>query len=82
MTALLKIAAWNINSVRFRIEIVEKFLRESAPDILCLQETKVIDQDFPTASFRALGYRHIVLHGQRMLQPAPVPSAVTSPRSL
>lgn len=66
MTALLKIASWNINSVRFRIEIVEKFLRESAPDILCLQETKVIDQDFPTASFRALGYRHIVLHGQRM----------------
>jgi len=66
MTALLKIASWNINSVRFRIEIVEKFLRESAPDILCLQETKVIDQHFPTASFRALGYGHIVLHGQRM----------------
>ncbi|MBN9990847.1 endonuclease/exonuclease/phosphatase family protein, partial [Listeria monocytogenes] len=66
MTASLKIVSWNINSVRFRIEIVEKFLRESAPDILCLQETKVIDQDFPTAAFRALGYRHIVLHGQRM----------------
>ncbi|BCA59861.1 exodeoxyribonuclease III [Sphingomonas sp. HMP6] len=66
MSSPLKIVSWNINSVRFRIEIVEKFLREVAPDILCLQETKVIDQDFPTASFKALGYRHIVLHGQKM----------------
>ncbi|CUS44645.1 Exodeoxyribonuclease III [hydrothermal vent metagenome] len=62
----LKIVSWNINSVRFRIEIVERFLREVSPDILCLQETKVIDGDFPTAPFRALGYKHIILHGQRM----------------
>src|SRR3546814_4895481 len=53
-------------SVRFRIEIVERFLREAQPDILCLQETKVIDGDFPAAPFRRLGYEHIVLHGQRM----------------
>jgi exodeoxyribonuclease-3 len=62
----LKIVSWNINSVRFRIEIVEKFLREVAPDILCLQETKVIDADFPEGAFRALGYDTILLHGQRM----------------
>ncbi|MEN2710770.1 exodeoxyribonuclease III [Sphingomonas sp. NPDC092331] len=62
----MKIASWNINSVRFRIEIVEQFLREEAPDILCLQETKVIDGDFPEAPFRALGYDHIIKHGQRM----------------
>ena len=62
----VKIVSWNINSVRFRIEIVERFLREAAPDVLCLQETKVIDADFPTAPFRALGYDHIILHGQRM----------------
>ncbi|WP_066589367.1 exodeoxyribonuclease III [Sphingomonas pruni] len=62
----LKIVSWNINSVRFRIEIVEKFLREVAPDILCLQETKVIDADFPEGAFRALGYDTIFLHGQRM----------------
>ena len=62
----LKIVSWNINSVRFRIEIVERFLRDVQPDILCLQETKVIDGDFPTAPFRALGYPHIILHGQRM----------------
>lgn len=62
----LRIVSWNINSVRFRIEIVERFLRETAPDILCLQETKVIDGDFPRSPFEALGYRHIAIHGQRM----------------
>lgn len=66
MADTLKIASWNINSVRFRLDIVERFIRESAPDILCLQETKVIDGDFPTTLFRQLGYEHIVLNGQRM----------------
>lgn len=62
----MKIASWNINSVRFRIGIVEQFLKQESPDILCLQETKVIDGDFPEAAFRALGYDHIIKHGQRM----------------
>lgn len=62
----VKIVSWNINSVRFRIAIVEQFLREASPDILCLQETKVIDQDFPADAFRKLGYDHILIHGQRM----------------
>ena len=62
----MKIASWNINSVRFRIEIVARFLREVEPDILCLQETKVVDQDFPFDRFKRLGYRHNVIHGQRM----------------
>jgi len=62
----VKIASWNINSVRFRIDIVQRFLTEEAPDILCLQETKVIDGDFPEAPLRALGYDHIVKNGQRM----------------
>ena len=66
MASNLKIASWNINSVRARIEIVEKFLREERPDILCLQETKVVDGDFPRAAFHRLGYRHIILCGQRM----------------
>jgi len=66
MAATIKIASWNINSVRFRLGIVERFLSEATPDILCLQETKVIDSDFPRAAFHALGYRHIVLNGQRM----------------
>jgi len=62
----LKIASWNINSVRARVEIVERFLREEAPDILCLQETKVCDSEFPHGLFRKLGYKHIVICGQRM----------------
>ncbi|OYY71952.1 exodeoxyribonuclease III [Sphingomonas sp. 28-63-12] len=66
MADTIKIASWNINSVRFRIDIVTRFLREAVPDILCLQETKVIDGDFPDSVFRSLGYTHIALHGQRM----------------
>ncbi|MBW4330704.1 exodeoxyribonuclease III [Stakelama sp. CBK3Z-3] len=66
MTDSLTIVSWNINSVRFRIDIVERFLNEVRPDILCLQETKVMDTAFPRAAFEALGYSHIVLHGQRM----------------
>jgi exodeoxyribonuclease III len=66
MSSTLKIASWNINSVRARIEIVEKFLSEEQPDILCLQETKVIDCDFPEGLFRRLGYTHLMLCGQRM----------------
>lgn len=66
MTETLKIASWNINSVRARIEIVERFLREESPDILCLQETKVVNDIFPEGLFRKLGYNHLILHGQPM----------------
>jgi exodeoxyribonuclease III len=62
----MKIASWNINSVRFRIDIVEKFLREHAPDILCLQETKAENAVFPAQAFHDLGYTHQLLNGQRM----------------
>jgi len=66
MPAALKIASWNINSVRARLGIVEQFLREEQPDLLCLQETKVCDSDFPGEMFRQLGYGHQILCGQRM----------------
>jgi exodeoxyribonuclease-3 len=62
----VKIVSWNINSVRFRLAIVEQFLREIEPDIVCLQETKVVDEEFPADAFRALGYDHIHVHGQKM----------------
>ena len=62
----LKIASWNVNSVRARIAIVERFLREQAPDVLCLQETKAEDKVFPAGLFRELGYVHQRLNGQRM----------------
>lgn len=66
MPQSLKIASWNINSVRARIDIVERFLREQSPDILCLQETKVVNDIFPAQMFRQLGYTHQILHGQPM----------------
>ena len=66
MSRTLKIASWNINSVRARSHIVEQFLRVEAPDILCLQETKACDSDFPAGFFHQLGYTHQVLCGQRM----------------
>jgi len=43
----LKIASWNINSVRARAALVERLIAEQQPDILCLQETKVLDGIFP-----------------------------------
>lgn len=62
----ISIATWNINSVRARADIVERFLREHQPDVLCLQETKVMNDLFPHGLFDALGYRHRFINGQRM----------------
>ena len=62
----IKIASWNINSVRARLPIVERFLKTEQPDILCLQETKAMDAVFPSEMFRRLGYIHHKLNGQKM----------------
>jgi exodeoxyribonuclease-3 len=62
----LKIASWNINSVRARVPIVERFLDEEQPDILCLQETKAMDNVFPADLFHSRGYIHHELNGQKM----------------
>ena len=62
----LKLASWNINSVRFRLGIVEQFLAQESPDILCLQETKCENGSFPAAAFHEMGYQHVLLNGQRM----------------
>jgi len=59
------LATWNINSVRLRIETVARFLREQKPDVLCLQETKCPDGQFPSGEFHKLGYEHIALNGQK-----------------
>ena len=48
------ITTWNINSVRLRIDIVAKFLKSARPDVLCLQETKCIDDAFPLKRFKRL----------------------------
>ena len=59
------IATWNINSVRLRMPLVERFLAEYAPDVLCLQETKCPDDLFPRESFHKAGYEHIEISGQK-----------------
>jgi exodeoxyribonuclease-3 len=61
----MKITTWNINSVRLRMPLVARFLQTHAPDVICLQETKCRDAEFPSADFRALGYGHLAIHGQK-----------------
>ena len=52
----MRIATWNVNSVRTRLEQVLAWLAAERPEVLCLQETKVADELFTLAPFRALGY--------------------------
>jgi exodeoxyribonuclease-3 len=59
------LATWNINSVRLRMPLVERFCLEHRPDVLCLQETKCRDAEFPAADFRKLGYEHLAINGQK-----------------
>src|SRR5262252_868051 len=59
------LTTWNINSVRLRIDLVAKFIKAERPDVLCLQETKCIDDAFPRKRFKRLGYEHIALNGQK-----------------
>src|SRR4029077_5193407 len=61
----LAIATWNINSVRLRIDNVERYLRMRKPDVLCLQETKCPDGHFPHLAFEALGYKHRLVQGMK-----------------
>ena len=61
----MKIATWNINSVRLRLNSVVRFLEAEQPDVLCLQETKVQDHDFPIAALHAAGYNHTIFSGEK-----------------
>jgi len=62
---MITIATWNINSVRLRIDQVERFLLRDAPDVLCLQEIKCSTELFPRQMFERLGYSHIAISGQK-----------------
>lgn len=59
----LTVATWNINSVRLRIEQVARFVGEARPDVLCLQEVKCRDAEFPRRAFSDMGLRHLHLVG-------------------
>ncbi len=60
----MKIATWNVNSIRARLDRLLAWLRERAPDVVCLQETKVEDHAFPMLELEALGY-HVAAFGQK-----------------
>ncbi|NBB97658.1 MAG: exodeoxyribonuclease III [Alphaproteobacteria bacterium] len=59
------LATWNINSVRLRAGLVQKLLREEAPDVLCLQECKSPVEKIPFDQFADLGYTHWAARGQK-----------------
>ena len=60
----MRIATWNVNSIKQRAENLAAWLRERQPDIVCLQETKCVDDSFPREPFEALGY-NVAIHGQK-----------------
>ena len=60
----MRIASWNVNSLRARLDHVQRWLNDSAPDVLALQETKVEDSGFPRAELEALGYT-LTISGQK-----------------
>ena len=53
----MKLATWNVNSVLARLPVVTRWLEEARPDVLCLQETKCVDDKFPADAFAQLGYQ-------------------------
>jgi exodeoxyribonuclease III len=60
----MKIATWNVNSIKARLEPALAWLKEAGPDVLCLQEIKTVDENFPLQAFEALGY-NCAVHGQK-----------------
>ena len=60
----MRIATWNINGIKARLELLLRWLDEEKPDIVGLQEIKTVDEGFPTAEIEALGY-NVVTHGQK-----------------
>lgn len=61
----LRIATWNINSVRIRLPLIQQFVDEAAPDIICLQEIKTVEKTFPFKALADMGYPYAYVHGQK-----------------
>jgi len=83
----MKIASWNVNSLRVRLPQVLDWLARTRPDVLALQETKAMDADFPAAELAAAGYQ-VVFSGQKtyngvaVLGRGPMVDVVTDPPGL
>lgn len=61
----LRVATWNVNSVRLRLDLVARLAAELDPDVLCLQETKCPDELLPLAGLRALGFAYVAARGMK-----------------
>ena len=83
----MKIASWNVNSLKVRLPHLGQWLAESKPDIVALQETKLTDDKFPVAEIEAMGY-HAAYSGQKtyngvaVLAREPISDVVTDPPNL
>ena len=62
---MTKIISWNINSIRARLHLLKKLVSDTKADIICLQETKVINDLFPYQAIKSLGYEHIFIQGMK-----------------
>ena len=60
----MKIASWNINGIKARHDVLIEWLKQTTPDIACLQEIKSVDENFPAGEIEALGY-NVETHGQK-----------------
>jgi exodeoxyribonuclease-3 len=60
----MRIATWNVNGMKARQPVVERWLKEVNPDIVCMQEIKTVDEGFPFAEMEALGY-NVATNGQK-----------------
>ncbi|MBR9972675.1 exodeoxyribonuclease III [Magnetospirillum sulfuroxidans] len=79
----MRVVTWNINSIRLRIELLRQVVETLRPDVVCLQEIKVVDELFPAEACRALGFPHIAFHGMKgyngvaILSKLPIRATVT-----
>ena len=85
--AMLKIATWNVNSLRVRLPHVLDWLAAHGPDVLALQETKLPDKDFPAAEIEKAGYRAVyagqsAYNGVAILSRSPAEDVITDPPGL
>src|SRR5262245_28613940 len=61
----MRLVTWNINSLRLRLDLLRRLVKEEQPDVICLQEIKVQDSEFPEDALKAMGYPHILRHGMK-----------------
>ncbi len=61
----MKIISWNINSLRLRLPLLKKFVAQANPDVICLQEIKVSDPEFPLLEVKSLGFDFIEFFGEK-----------------